>query len=641
MPYEQLNLHVSGSAVVVEPASSDSRRQREILVIDRDSGNVSLESPPKRDPLSGATQSIQCFGIVGFLSLRGGDHVILIKERTRIGQLYGHPVYKLKTHGVLPLRQTPATALTEEELQDDATSLSLLEQFFATCSFYFSTEFELTHTLQRRTQLPNDDRPMWKRADQRFFWNHFLVKRIIDATNRTKESDMGNFILPITCGFMEIHRTSINRKPFTFALLSRRSIFRAGTRYHVRGVDEEGNVANFVETEQLVVYGSGEQSTSFIQTRGSIPIYWKQIVNVKYVPQLLIEQRPDTLDSFKKHFEDQFQRYDRQIAVNLINQKGYEAPLGVAFKARSEEFGDPRLRYVGFDFHEHCRKMRWDKISLLIDEIRDDLEKQGYSATNEKGQLLKGQTSVVRTNCMDCLDRTNVVQSVLAKRSLEIQFHDMGILEPSQTISDLKDFESLFKNIWADNADEVSRQYSGTGALKTDFTRTGKRTKMGALQDGVNSVVRYIRNNFMDGNRQDAFDLMLGVYETIVGTSSPFRVSSTGSLQVTALSGSFFVSLIMVILTLFMRFESLWRRATFFLLWSAVLAATANLILRNGKDFVQRPRLRAAALAASLSVSGKVQDGVTFSNNASSTTVTAKRRSRAGREGYEMTSMNE
>ncbi|KAI8814502.1 hypothetical protein BJ742DRAFT_892190 [Cladochytrium replicatum] len=82
------------------------------------------------------------------------------------------------------------------------------------------------------------------------------------------------------------------------------------------------------------------------------------------------------LDSFKKHFVDQFQRYDRQIAVNLINQKGYEAPLGLAFKAKSEELGDPRLRYVGFDFREHCRKMKWDKISLLIDEILDDLEKQ-------------------------------------------------------------------------------------------------------------------------------------------------------------------------------------------------------------------------------------------------------------------------
>lgn len=32
--------------------------------------------------------------------------------------------------------------------------------------------------------------------------------------------------------------------------------------------------------------------------------------------------------------------------------------------------------------------------------------------------------------------------------------------------------------------------------------RTGKRTPIGALMDGWNSVVRYIRNNFQDGYRQ-------------------------------------------------------------------------------------------------------------------------------------------
>ena len=56
--------------------------------------------------------------------------------------------------------------------------------------------------------------------------------------------------------------------------------------------------------------------------------------------------------------------------------------------------------------------------------------------------------------------------------------------------------------VWADHADYVSKAYSGTGALKTDYTRTGTRTKQGLLQDGQNSVVRYLKNNYFDGNRQ-------------------------------------------------------------------------------------------------------------------------------------------
>lgn len=58
----------------------------------------------------------------------------------------------------------------------------------------------------------------------------------------------------------------------------------------------------------------------------------------------------------------------------------------------------------------------------------------------------------------------------------------------------------------------MSRAYSGTGALKTDYTRTGKRSKEGALQDGVNSVVRYVKNNFLDGPRQDSYDLVTGAW---------------------------------------------------------------------------------------------------------------------------------
>ena len=72
-----------------------------------------------------------------------------------------------------------------------------------------------------------------------------------------------------------------------------------------------------------------------------------------------------------------------------------------------------------------------------------------------------------------------------------------------------------YASVWADNADAVSKQYSGTGALKTDFTRTGKRSLAGAVQDGVNSVVRYLKNNFVDGTRQvDLRCLSVGTHHT-------------------------------------------------------------------------------------------------------------------------------
>ena len=59
-----------------------------------------------------------------------------------------------------------------------------------------------------------------------------------------------------------------------------------------------------------------------------------------------------------------------------------------------------------------------------------------------------------------------------------------------------------FRLAWANNGDAISHQYAGTGALKSDFTRTGKRNAKGALKDGVNALSRYYINNFHDSLRQ-------------------------------------------------------------------------------------------------------------------------------------------
>lgn len=165
--------------------------------------------------------------------------------------------------------------------------------------------------------------------------------------------------------------------------------------------------------------------------------------------------------------------------------------------------------------------MRYDRLNILLDRVNAELEEFKYFMLLNDGTVVHQQDGAFRTNCIDCLDRTNVVQSLLARRNLQqvlvVSFNPfswnyllhsvhllkkLGILSENQRIEQQAEFEYLFKNIWADHADVISTQYSGTGALKTDFTRTGKRTKAGLLQDGVNSLVRYYKNNLADGFRQ-------------------------------------------------------------------------------------------------------------------------------------------
>lgn len=56
---------------------------------------------------------------------------------------------------------------------------------------------------------------------------------------------------------------AVKGKNFKYVLISRRSCFRAGVRYYMRGADLEGHVANFVETEQILEY-EGHRG-SFVQ----------------------------------------------------------------------------------------------------------------------------------------------------------------------------------------------------------------------------------------------------------------------------------------------------------------------------------------------------------------------------------------
>ncbi len=63
-------------------------------------------------------------------------------------------------------------------------------------------------------------------------------------------------------------------KETNLVLISRRRFEMAGTRFNARGVDEDGNTANFVETEMIVEYPGNSLVYSHVQVRGSVPVFW-------------------------------------------------------------------------------------------------------------------------------------------------------------------------------------------------------------------------------------------------------------------------------------------------------------------------------------------------------------------------------
>lgn len=308
---------------------------------------------------------------------------------------------------------------------------------------------------------------------------------------------------------------SAESKTFLLTLISRRMNTRPGLRYLRRGADEEGNVANSVETEQLLSSPSwGEESDklySYVQYRGSMPVFFSQSpYSLKPIP-VFRGSPEENLAALKLHFQKLIDRYGKVQVVSLVEKKGNEGSVGRIFEQATEKMNantnvkSPNVGFEWFDFHSVCKGMKFENVSILFDTLKDPLTSYGWTEVIE-GKSMKSQAGVLRTNCMDCLDRTNVVQSNSGRIVLEKQLADQDI-----TLDFQKDLStSWFNTLWADNGDAISRQYAGTAALKGDFTRTRKRNISGALNDFGLTLSRYYNNIVNDYFTQALIDFVLG-----------------------------------------------------------------------------------------------------------------------------------
>lgn len=421
--------------------------------------------------------------------------------------------------------------------------LRTVQIFFGSSrSFYFSYDFDLTRNLEKRASFPNKQAPLYAQVDPIFFWNRNLLQPFMQAGQET-------VALPVMQGFVgqraftvdgsppqsdQAGRDSVemcnlspteaqaetpmiektkqllerraSEKGFNITVISRRSTKRAGLRYLRRGINQDGFVANMVETEQLlspVDYDDSSKVHSFLQLRGSIPLFFSQSpYAIKPVPVLQYSDETNR-QAAQNHFERLTRNYGSVLAVNLVEKHGVESKIGNRYEntieylnqstsdaevsqKSSEDNKAAPLEFEWFDFHEACRGMKFENVSVLLSNVKGRLE--GFGSTRLQGdQVLQAQTGIVRTNCMDCLDRTNVCQSSFARHMLEVQLKEEGF-DMSQQV----DQETTwFNTLWADNGDAVSKQYASTAAMKGDYTRTKKRDYRGALNDFSLSLARF------------------------------------------------------------------------------------------------------------------------------------------------------
>ncbi|KAK6841433.1 hypothetical protein PG987_002293 [Apiospora arundinis] len=319
-----------------------------------------------------------------------------------------------------------------------------------------------------------------------------------------------------------------SEKKFLITVISRRSTERAGLRYLRRGIDDEGNTANGVETEQILSTASWADGKvhSFVQIRGSIPLFFTQSpYSLKPVPELQHSEATN-FRAFSRHFEQLGARYGKMQLVNLVEKHGVESLIGNAYEKNVEMYNEEKkkkkeegqeLDFEWFDFHSACRGMKFENVSLLIDILGPRLEEWGSTVEvdgkgDDQTTLVQKQKGALRTNCMDCLDRTNVCQSSFGKYMLEQQFKEEGFDMAAQVDQQT----SWFNTLWADNGDAISKQYASTAAMKGDYTRTRKRDFQGMVNDLGLSLTRFYNGMVNDYFSQAAIDFFLGNVTSLV-----------------------------------------------------------------------------------------------------------------------------
>ncbi|KHG01924.1 Phosphatidylinositide phosphatase SAC1 [Gossypium arboreum] len=486
------------------------------------------------------------YGVAGTIRLLAGTYVLVITSRKEVGSFLGFPVYRVESMKFLACNEALRFSNSQEQ-RDEAYFMSLLKTVEATPGLYYSYETDITVNLQRRCKLMEawTSKPLWKQADPRFVWNKHLLEELIEYKLKLKSS------------------------PATFTLLSRRCTRRLGTRMWRRGANLEGDTANFIETEQLLEL-EGFRCSS-LQIRGSIPLLWEQIVDLSYKPQLRIIQHEQTPQVVERHFNDLYQRYGETIAVDLTDKHGDEGQLSAAYAEEMQKL--PNVRYVSFDFHHVCGSSNFANLQVLYDKISEVFEKQGYFLIDKDGKILEEQKGIIRSNCIDCLDRTNVTQSYLAQKTLDIQLQRLGVFTSTEYISMFPEDYMKFRTLWAEQGDEISLEYAGTHALKGDLVRYTWDLKSMVCKES------------------DALDLVSGRYTVSKSNPSPFQLNSFESFSYLPVASALLIG--GLTLTTF-SLQQAARNAQHYVssvVWAGVTAGAMALVKANGRQFCSRPRL--------------------------------------------------
>ncbi|XP_065648224.1 polyphosphoinositide phosphatase isoform X2 [Hydra vulgaris] len=378
---------------------------------------------------------------------------------------------------------------------------------------------------------------------EKFVWNSYILKELKDNVHP-------DWLLNIIHGFVGQSNISVYGKPLYITLIARRSNKFAGTRFLKRGSNDEGFVANDVETEQIchdastISLRSGHY-TSYVQLRGSVPSFWSQDTTggrITPKPQILVDRADPYFTVSASHFNSLMSRSGAPLIIlNLVKikeKKAHEQILSGLLKESIDylnQFLPPEhfIQYIPWDM-ARVTKSKEDKVIEVLAKIAEKVMKEtgffhsgpqiycndlrkhpsflgmkGFGYTDEHPGLR--QTGILRVNCVDCLDRTNTAQFMVGKCALGFQLYALGVVE-SPILQFDSDAVRIFEELFEAHGDTLALQYGGSQMVHRIRTYRKIAAWTSYSRDIMQTVSRYYSNAFTDTDKQQAINLFLGTY---------------------------------------------------------------------------------------------------------------------------------
>lgn len=409
-------------------------------------------------------------GFLGLISIKGTIYVGFITSRARIGPIVPGVNVSQLVNTMFVNFQGEIFSLTnqfnfgpsqiqqplqhfqqfEDSYENLETSLptsriTSIMKLLATGTFYYSCDIDLAGksrdwNIDNNNNTNNTMDYSYTTVENlqddyagRFVWNVNLITELSNFRNRLSNEerkifDKGRFYITLIRGFVQ--REVINEDNSSWlTIISRQDSRKIGPLFGPACMDDEGNVANFVETEMLIFTGS--KLVSFTIVKGNVPLFWKldsHLMSTKI-------EFPRSLDgskhAFNRFFETLCAEYKNVFVVDALSVKGSQPELSQRYANAIAELQHDRedlsvdykkITHFGSLGLTNKLKGKNDYISLLLQDEHIHNTLQNYSTsqfTFPEGKHILEQNGSFIINTLDSNNRANFIECKIGEMILD------------------------------------------------------------------------------------------------------------------------------------------------------------------------------------------------------------------------------